>query len=191
MLKFLCKQVLSSTFTKISTTFKYSIRYSGEVIQVDQLSQCLAMAAEFFLLDKLAGCEYDSNNTGLCRRRQLTNGQIQVQKDVERSLSFPELVANLDGAILDLMVVGAEDRTLRLDPKDMDTSTDEQFSSDSVNDDCKYFIEATVDQVTDLRKSRLSCCTMESIPSVVEMSILTRPLSIPFFSQSLFSAGRK
>lgn len=135
LLQFFCRQVLSVTFTEVSITFGYTIRYNSAEVTDEDLSKCLETATENLLLDSF-GCPY-----GEVERRRL------------------DLVDQLDssdvGTKMDFLQEELERSAFRYLQESMNSFPSQAPSpAPAVADDCAYTISATVDTVIDIRTLR-------------------------------------
>jgi hypothetical protein len=138
LLQFFCSQVMSVTFTEVSVTFAYEIRYNSANITDEEFASCLERATENLLLDSF-GCPYgEDQERRLISIDQMDSSRVGVgmdplQDELERS-AFRYL-----------------DETINSFPSG--APIEAPSSAPTVGGDgCEYTISATVSSFIDIRK---------------------------------------
>jgi hypothetical protein len=129
LLQFFCRQVMSVTFTEVSITFGYTIRYDSANVTKEDLTDCLESATENLLLDSF-GCPYgEEQQRRLNSIDQMVAGMDPLRDELERS-AFRYLDENINSF-----------------------PSESPSSAPTVGvHDCDYTISATADTITDIRK---------------------------------------
>jgi hypothetical protein len=146
-LQFFCRQVMSVTFTEVSITFGYTIRYNSAKVTEEDLTVCLETATENLLLDSF-DCPYGEDlERRLNSMDQIDSSRVgagvgmdPLQDELERS-SFRYLNENIDSFPTEA-------------PSSASSSLPSAPSSAPTvgGDDCDYTISANIVAITDIRK---------------------------------------
>jgi hypothetical protein len=134
LLQFFCNQVMSVTFTEVSITFGYTIRYDSAKVTNEDLTDCLETATENLLLDSF---------------------DCPIGQDQQRRLnSVDQIDSSRAGAGIDPLQDELERSTFRYLDENINSFPSEAPSSAPTvgGDDCDYTISATVDSITDKSK---------------------------------------
>lgn len=162
LLQFFCNQVMSVTFTEVSITFGYTIRYNSAKVTNEDLTNCLESATENLLLDSF-GCPYGED-----QKRRLN--------------SIDQIYSGRVGASIDPLQDELEKSAFRFLDETINSFLSEAPSEapSSVptvgGNGCDYTISATVNSITDIRK--LLMCRQSSDCLVQNNSHLV-PYSFP------------
>jgi hypothetical protein len=172
LLQFFCRQVMSVTFTEVSITFGYTIRYNSAKVTEEDLTNCLETATENLLLDSF-DCPYgEDQERRLNSMDQIDSSRVgagvgvgmePLQDELERS-TFRYLNENINSF-----------------PSEAPSSASSSLPSSAPSsaptvrgDGCDYTVSATIDAITDIRK--LLMCTIYPVNVLFETILTSYPL---------------